>query len=307
MTTTALRTEGLTKRYGDRTVVDHLDLEVPVGVVAGFVGPNGAGKTTTMAMLLGLVRPSGGEGWVLGSSIARPAAYVDRVGALIESPAFYAGLSGADNLRVFAAAAGHDPGRIPPLLDLVGLADRGGDRVRAYSLGMKQRLAIAAALLGDPEVLILDEPSNGLDPQGVREMRGLVTRLAQSGRTLLVSSHDLSELEQICNWLVLIDAGATLYQGPTEQLLKTASASLVVSAARENQQRRLHRVITELGHTVSAENGHLVVDVRERDVTALAAEINQAAFARGVVLAQLHPQRSSLEERYLSMVEGSSR
>src|SRR3990170_3714810 len=230
MTSTALSVTGLTKRYGARTAVDDLDIDLPTGVVAGFVGPNGAGKTTTMAMLLGLVRPTAGTGTVLGHSIDRPADYLDRVGALIESPAFYPALSGEANLRMLATVAGHDPAPIPGLVDLVGLGGRGADRYRNYSLGMKQRLGIAAALLGDPELLILDEPANGLDPQGVREMRGLIGRVAERGRTVLVSSHDLSELEQVCDWLVLIDKGRSLYQGPTVSLLDGVVGGLVVRA-----------------------------------------------------------------------------
>src|SRR3954447_16420979 len=170
MTSPALSVSKLTKRYGDRTVVDDLAIELPRGVVAGFVGPNGAGKTTTMAMLLGLVRPSAGGGHVLGDPLGRPGAYLPRVGALIESPAFYPSLTGAENLRVFATVGGHDLARIPALVDQVGLSGGGDDRYRSYSLGMKQRLGIAAALLGDPQLLILDEPANGLDPEGVREM-----------------------------------------------------------------------------------------------------------------------------------------
>ncbi|MEY2468303.1 MAG: type transport system ATP-binding protein [Actinomycetota bacterium] len=201
MTATALTTTGLTKRYGARTAVDNLDIELPTGVVAGFVGPNGAGKTTTMAMLLGLVRPSAGTATVLGRSISDPAGYLPRVGALIENPAFYPALTGVENLRMFATVAGHDHASIPTVLETVRLTDRGDDRYSKYSLGMKQRLGIAAALLGDPELLILDEPANGLDPQGVREMRSLIAGLAGTGRTVLVSSHDLSELEQVCDWL----------------------------------------------------------------------------------------------------------
>src|SRR5262245_22714433 len=163
--------EGLTKRYGAQVAVDGLSLEIPRGVVAGFIGPNGAGKTTTMAMLLGLVRPSAGTGTVLDRPIDRPAAFLRDVGALIEGPAFYPSISGRRNLEVLAITGGHDTAPIPQLLELVGLADRGEDRYRSYSLGMKQRLGIAAALLGDPELLILDEPANGLDPQGVQEMR----------------------------------------------------------------------------------------------------------------------------------------
>ncbi|MEY2516012.1 MAG: type transport system ATP-binding protein, partial [bacterium] len=177
---------GLSKSYGSHVAVDGLTVEVPAGVVAGFVGPNGAGKTTTMAMLLGLVRPTAGSGTVLGHPFDDPASYLHRVGALIEGPAFYPGLTGAQNLAVVATVAGHDPGRIGELLELVGLGDRGDDRFRAYSMGMKQRLGIAAALLGDPDLLILDEPINGLDPAGVAEIRALIGRLADGRRTVFV-------------------------------------------------------------------------------------------------------------------------
>ena len=192
---------------------------MPAGVVAGFVGPNGAGKTTTMAMLLGLVTPTAGTGTVLGEPLGDPAAYLGGVGALIEGPAFYPALTGAQNLAVLATAAGHDPAQIPELLDRVGLAARADDRVRRYSFGMKQRLGIAAALLGDPRLLILDEPINGLDPAGVHEMRGLIGRLASGGRTVLVSSHVLAELEQVCDWLIVIDGGRLVFQGPAAELL----------------------------------------------------------------------------------------
>ena len=312
MTTTALSVSGLTKRYGDRIAVDHLDIELPSGVVAGFVGPNGAGKTTTMAMLLGLVRPTSGTGTVLGRSIADPAAYLPRVGALIESPAFYPALSGAENLRVFATVGGHDPGRIPTLLDTVGLGDRADDRYRSYSLGMKQRLGIAAALLGDPELLILDEPANGLDPQGVREMRSLIGGLAGTGRTVLVSSHDLSELEQVCDWLVLIDTGRSLYQGPTHELLDGVARGLAVVARYPEDHDVLRKVLAARGLDVAVEDDRLVVavdhtDAGGADVAELAASVNQAAFDAGMVLVELSPLRTTLEDRYLSMVQGGSR
>ncbi|MEV4512708.1 ATP-binding cassette domain-containing protein [Dactylosporangium sp. NPDC049525] len=217
--THAISTRGLTKRYGTRTVVDALDLDVPAGVVAGFVGPNGAGKTTTLRMLLGLVRPDGGTGSVNGLPLNQPAAYLPRVGALIEGPAFYPGLSGERNLAVQAALGGIDPAGIPALLDRVGLAGRGRDAVQRYSLGMKQRLGIAAALLGDPALVVLDEPTNGLDPAGIREMRGIVRSIHQDGRTVLVSSHLLTEVEQVCDWLIVIGDGRRRYQGPTRDLL----------------------------------------------------------------------------------------
>jgi ABC-2 type transport system ATP-binding protein len=302
MTSTALSVTGLTKRYGDRMAVRDLDIELPEGVVAGFVGPNGAGKTTTMAMLLGLVRPTAGTGTVLGSSIADPAAYLPRVGALIESPAFYPSLSGAENLRVFATVAGQDTATIPALLETVGLEGRGDDRYRSYSLGMKQRLGIAAALLGDPDLLILDEPANGLDPQGVREMRSLIGTLAGTGRTVLVSSHDLSELEQVCDWLVLIDTGRSLYQGPTRDLLHDVTGGLVVAAQYSGDQSLLQELLVGGGLAVEARDGRLVVSADGMDVGGLAACVNRTAFDAGMVLVELSPLRTTLEDRYLSMV-----
>ncbi|MDT4980570.1 MAG: type transport system ATP-binding protein [Pseudonocardiales bacterium] len=306
-TSTALSVTGLTKRYGDRNAVDNLSIELPAGVVAGFVGPNGAGKTTTMAMLLGLVRPTAGTGTVLGASIDHPAAYLSRVGALIESPAFYPSLTGAENLRVFATIGAQDTARIPALLETVGLDGRGDDRYRSYSLGMKQRLGIAAALLGDPDLLILDEPANGLDPQGVREMRGLIGRLAGTGRTVLVSSHDLSELEQVCDWLVLIDTGRSLYQGPTSDLLKGGATGLIVVPQRSADHPALRDLLVNRGHDVELSDDRLTVSVNGADVSDLAASVNRAAFDAGMVLVELSPNRTTLEDRYLSMVHGGAR
>ena len=307
MASTALSVSGLTKRYRTRIAVDDLDIELPSGVVAGFVGPNGAGKTTTMAMLLGLVRPTAGTGTVLGASIEEPAAYLPRVGALIESPAFYPSLSGAENLRMFATAGGHGVAPIPALLATVGLGGRGDDRYRSYSLGMKQRLGIAAALLGEPELLILDEPANGLDPQGVREMRSLVGSLAGTGRTVLVSSHDLSELEQVCDWLVLIDTGRSLYQGPTRELLDGSAGGLAVVAQRPDDHPALRELLVARGHDVELQDDRLVVGVDGDGVGDLAASVNQAAFDAGMVLVELSPLRTTLEDRYLSMVHGGAR
>jgi ABC-2 type transport system ATP-binding protein len=307
MTSPALSVTGLTKRYGARTAVDHLDIELPSGVVAGFIGPNGAGKTTTMAMMLGLVRPTAGTGTVLGASIDEPAVYLPRVGALIESPAFYHSLSGAENLRVFATVGGHDTATIPALLETVGLDGRGDDRYRGYSQGMKQRLGIAAALLGDPDLLILDEPANGLDPQGVQEMRSVVGGLAGTGRTVLVSSHDLSELEQVCDWLVLIDTGRSLYQGPSRELLDGVANGLAVVAQRPEDLPSLRSLLVARGHEVEAHDDGLVVSINGVDVGDLAASVNQAAFDAGMVLVELSPLRTTLEERYLSMVHGGAR
>jgi ABC-2 type transport system ATP-binding protein len=304
----ALSLRGLTKRYGDRVAVDDLTIDVPAGVVAGFVGPNGAGKTTTMAMLLGLVAPSGGDGTVLGEPLARPAAYLGGVGALIEGPAFYPALSGERNLAVLATAGGHDPAQIPALLELVGLSERGADRVRRYSFGMKQRLGIASALLGDPRLLILDEPINGLDPAGVHEMRGLIGRLAGGGRTVLVSSHVLSELEQVCDWLIFIDGGRVIFEGPAAELLDETGAALVVAPEYAGDLARLGGVLTAAGHDAQPGEERLRVALEAGDdARSLAADVNRVAAGAGIVLAELRVARTSLEDRYQSMVKGDER
>jgi len=311
MTTThappAVSLRALTKRYGERAAVDELTIDVPAGVVAGFVGPNGAGKTTTMAMLLGLVRPTAGGGTVLGEPLGDPAAYLGRVGALIEGPAFYGGLTGARNLAVLATAGGHDTAEIPRLLDLVGLGARGDDRFRAYSFGMKQRLGIAGALLGDPRLLILDEPINGLDPAGVHEMRGLIAGLAEGDRTVLVSSHVLAELEQVCDWLIVIDGGRLVYQGPADELLGRTGAKLVLAPEHPADLVRLRALVAATGHDGRAGGDHVEIDCNGTDPRALAAAMNRAACAGGIVLAELRVARTTLEDTYLTMVNGGDR
>jgi ABC-2 type transport system ATP-binding protein len=303
----ALTTNGLSKRYGGRLAVDRLSLEVPAGVVAGFIGPNGAGKTTTMAMLLGLVAPTEGNGTVLGASLEEPASYLGRVGALIEAPAFWPGLTGVENLRVLAKLGGHDPSRVPEVLTLVGLSARGDDRFGQYSFGMKQRLGIAAALLGDPELLVLDEPTNGLDPAGINEMRQFILELADGRRTVLVSSHILSELEHISDWLIVIDQGSLLYQGPADGFLRQVPTVLVLGPEHLGDVDRLAALVRATGHEPRQENGELVVPVEEHDARAVAATLNRAAIAEGVVLAELHLRRPSLESQYLAAIDGRER
>ncbi|HEX7745961.1 MAG TPA: ATP-binding cassette domain-containing protein [Micromonosporaceae bacterium] len=212
-TFSAVVVDGLTKRYGSRTVVDRLGFRIPRGSVAGLVGPNGAGKTTVLRMLLGLVRPDGGTATVNGVSIDEPARYLPGVGALIESPAFYPGLSGRRNLTVYATLAGIALEQVSVVLDRLDLTARAGDAYQTYSLGMRQRLGIAAALLGQPRLVVLDEPTNGLDPAGIRDMRAIIRSINDDGRTVLVTSHLLNEIQQVCSWLIVVRDGRLGYQG----------------------------------------------------------------------------------------------
>jgi ABC-2 type transport system ATP-binding protein len=200
-TVSALTVDGLTRRFGDLVAVNELTFEVPDGGVVGFVGPNGSGKLTTIRVLLGLIAPSGGTATVLGESIAHSGRYAGRVGALIDSPAFVGSVTGRDNLRSLAALRGLPKERIGEVLKLVGLSGREDDKASTYSLGMKQQLAIAAALLPDPELVVLDEPTNGLDPAGIVEIRELLKSLATDGRTVVVSSHLLGEIQAMVDYL----------------------------------------------------------------------------------------------------------
>jgi ABC-2 type transport system ATP-binding protein len=298
----AVRVQGLSKRYGKQVAVEHLDFEVPRGVIAGLIGPNGAGKTTTLAMLLGLVRPTGGSASVFGHPIANADAYLGRVGALLEAPAFYRYLSGRQNLEYLATIADRDVRSVSGLLEQVGLSERGDDRFRAYSTGMKQRLGIAAALLGDPDLLLLDEPTSGLDPVGIAEMRSLLVRLRRRDRAMLVSSHALAELEQICDWLAIIEEGRLLFQGPTSDLLTSGGARLIVAPEHDAELRRLGELISGRGLWVEWRDEHLIVRAESADPRRLAAELNVAAMDAGVVLAELRAAGTTLEDRYLAMV-----
>jgi ABC-2 type transport system ATP-binding protein len=221
MNDTALSTRHLSKSFGRRPAVRNLDLEVRRGEVFGFLGPNGAGKTTTIRMALGLIRPTSGTVEVLGRDVQRDGGHVlPRVGALVEAPALYAYLSGRDNLKVFAGVLGGVPrARLDEVLELVGLAGRQRDRVRSYSLGMKQRLGVATALLNDPELLVLDEPANGLDPAGIVEMRDLLRRLAAAGKAVFISSHVLAEVQQICDRVAIINLGELVRVAPVAELV----------------------------------------------------------------------------------------
>jgi ABC-2 type transport system ATP-binding protein len=295
----AVSTTGLTKRFGDRTVVDHVDLAIPAGSVCGFVGPNGAGKTTTIRMLLGLIRPTVGSGSILGGSLTEPASYLRKVGALIESPAFYPQLSGRDNLKALARLGQLNLKTVEPALARAGLTDRAGDKYRSYSLGMKQRLGIASALLPDPELLILDEPTNGLDPAGIVEMRGLIRSFADDGMTVLVSSHLISEIEQICDYVIMIRAGRLVHQGSVADLRATQQSDVIVAPEHDADREQLAKILEAAGCTVTARPAENSVLVETAGLSA--ADLNRLAANNGITLRQLAEQTRSLERAFFAL------
>lgn len=293
----ALSVEDLSKTYGDVKAVSHISFEVPQGVVCGFVGPNGSGKTTTIRMLLGLITPTTGQGTVLEQPITAPEKYLSSVGAMIEGPAFYPVLSGRENLNVLAKLGGFPLSRVDELLELVGLLDQAGDKFKTYSLGMKQRLGIAAALLPQPRLLILDEPTNGLDPEGIQEVRDLLRSLANKGTTIFVSSHLLSELEIISDYLVILRKGHLMFAGTIDDLFNQQKPTLILKPERPEDLSRLEVIVHNAGFTFRVESGALHVSTGAQS----AAELNRRAFQEGISLAQLTPQLPSLEETFFEM------
>jgi ABC-2 type transport system ATP-binding protein len=293
----AIELHGLTKQFGDFTAVDDLSVSVERGGVVGLLGPNGAGKSTTIRMLLGLIAPTSGSGTVLGHDVTRPSAYMRRVGALVEAPVIYPKLSGRDNLRTLAVLAGVGDERIDEVLDMVDLTGRDGDRASDYSLGMKQRLAIAAALLKDPEVVILDEPTNGLDPAGIVEIRELLIRLGQIGKTVIVSSHLLAEIQAACDRLIIIKRGSLVFEGATHELLDKARNELVVVPEDRSHITRLAALLDENGIEF-ATNG---VGLRAPDATARSAFVNRLAFDNGVTLREVRADVEDLEDVFLRL------
>jgi ABC-2 type transport system ATP-binding protein len=297
----ALATRGLQKRYGQRPAVSGLDLSVPTGVVYGFLGPNGAGKTTTMRMLTGLIHPDAGSIEILG----RPFGRSDRkrlfeVGALIESPSFYPYLSGRENLRALASVGAPTPTtRVDALLDLVGLTERGKDKVQTYSLGMKQRLGIAAAMLSDPKLLLLDEPANGLDPAGIVAMRETLRSLAAEGKTVFVSSHILGEVQQLADVLGIIAAGRLVREGPLEELLQGEGVVhvRVAEAERAAASQILENVAGD-GTTVTPERDGEWLAIRIDP--SRAADLNRALATAGIYASGLETG-SDLESLFLEL------
>jgi ABC-2 type transport system ATP-binding protein len=289
--------DSLTKRFGSVQAVTDLSFEASAGRVTGFLGPNGAGKSTTLRMLLGLVRPDAGSGTIGGRAYEKLGHPSAEVGVVLEDASFHPGRSGRNHLRVLAAAGRHPGARVNEVLEHVGLADAADRRVRGYSMGMRQRLAIAAALLGDPKVLILDEPTNGLDPPGIRWIRDLLRYEAGRGRAVLVSSHLLAEVAQSVDDVVIIANGKLRASGSLEEVL--GGADEPVTRVRSADDERLTAALGELGHAVvrDASGALLVQGMPPRAVGAVAAE-------QGVALVELVAQARSLEDTFLALTGG---
>jgi ABC-type multidrug transport system ATPase subunit len=292
-----IESHGLGKRYGPVRAVDGLDLRVDRGEVYGFLGPNGAGKTTTLRMLAGLVRPTTGWALVAGHPPGSPQSLA-RTGWLIETPNFYPYLSGQDNLRVLARSCGLDPRRIGPALDAVELTPRARDRYRTYSLGMKQRLAVAATLLKEPELFVLDEPTNGLDPQGMADMRELIRRLAVGGRTVLLASHLLGEVEQICTRVGVIQRGRLIAEGTVEEL-RGGAAKLWIRAQPEHRAREVLERVLGADAVTQLDGRFLLRAGGER-----AAAINRELVLAGVAVSEIRTAERSLEDVFLELTGG---
>jgi ABC-2 type transport system ATP-binding protein len=292
-----IEARGLTKRYGPKTAVDGISFTVQPGQVTGFLGPNGAGKSTTMRVVVGLTEPSSGTAHVLGRRFAELPNPGREVGVLLDASAQHAGRTGREVLRINARLMGLPASRVDEMLDLVGLTDEeSGRRVRNYSLGMRQRLGIAAALLGDPSVLILDEPANGLDPAGIRWMRDLLRGFADEGGTVLLSSHLLNEIEVVADDIVVIGQGRIVASGTKESLL--ASGETLV---RATDLAGLGAALGAVGLPATVSDGGLLV-------TADAARVGEVAFAAGIALTELRAADSArLEEMFLELTASTSR
>ena len=297
MASMSISVTDLSKKYEAGLAVSHATFEVPTGTICGFVGPNGAGKTTTIRMLLGLISPTGGSAEILGHSISHPERYLSHVGAMIEGPAFYPALSGEENLKVLATLGGFPLERVAELINTVGLTGRGGSKYKTYSLGMKQRLGIAAALLPNPKILMLDEPTNGLDPEGIQEVRDLLKGLASQGVTVFVSSHLLSELELISEYIVMLRKGEVVFAGTMQDLLLQQQPVILVKTENPSDLEKIVAIAQADGHkaTVRSEVAHIEGPAQ------WAGTLNKKAFDAGITLTQLAPQLPNLEETFFEM------
>ena len=290
-----IETRSLTKRFGTRAAVDSVDLTVPAGVAFGFLGPNGAGKTTMIRTLLGLTRATSGDVTLLGlPQPSKRAEALARVGAIVEEPRFHPHLTGRENLTIVAAARDRAAEmRIPGSLERVGLAQRADERVKSYSLGMRQRLGIARCLIADPALLILDEPMNGLDPAGILELRHLIRAFVDEGRTVFLSSHLLDEVEKTCDHVAIVDQGRIVVQGGVEEIAASGDPTLLIEVDDEAAARRVLR-----GAAIEAEGAALRVKLVPGGS---AAEINRALVEAGIAVSRLEPARATLEEKFLEI------
>jgi ABC-2 type transport system ATP-binding protein len=298
-TTNIIETRGITKRFGARPVVMDLDLTVPRGSAFGFLGHNGAGKTTSIRMLLGLTQADAGTMRISGRRVPEErAAVLARVGAMVEEPHFHRHLSGRENLRVAAAARGPEvAARIDGALRRVGLSDRADDRVRTYSQGMRQRLGVARCLLADPELLILDEPMNGLDPGGILEFRTMIGELTGEGRTVFLSSHLLDEVEKTCDAAAVIDRGRLIAQGPISELVRDEHNEFDIGCDDQ------HAALDLLDGHPDVATAHATPDGIRVTLAGVqgAASVNARLVGAGISVSRLAPVRESLEERFLEM------
>ena len=293
-----IEAQGLTKRYGDKTAVDDITFTIPPGSVTGFLGPNGAGKSTTMRMIMGLDRPTHGTVTVNGKPYAKHRSPLSEVGALLDAKAVHPGRSARSHLRTMAATHGISTRRVDEVIEMTGLSTVATKRVGAFSLGMGQRLGIASAMLGDPRTLILDEPVNGLDPEGVLWVRHLVRQLAAEGRTVFLSSHLMSEMAQTADQLLVIGRGTILTAGPVQEVIDSVSGTSV--RVRSPQVAELERLILGVGVTVTSPEAG-TIDLRGTTAEA----VGTTAAAHGIVLYELSQQRASLEEAYMSLTQDS--
>ncbi len=300
--TTAIRVSGLFKQFGrgKRQVkaVQNLDLEVKAGQVYGFLGPNGAGKTTTIRMLLDLIRPTSGIAMLFGESVQRNPAVLKRVGAMVEGATFYPYLTGRKNLEVLSRSGGYyDPKRIQAIIEQVGMADRADRHAKGYSTGMKQRMGLAATLLGNPDLIILDEPTNGLDPAGIQEMRLFIRELAdKQGKTVFLSSHMLNEIEQVCDRVAIINKGKLVREGSVTDLLSEQSRLLVEADPLDKAQTILSP------HWALHTNGgvHVTVEAQRDDIPTIIRKLVE----NDINVYEVAAQRQSLEEYFLAVTQG---
>jgi ABC-2 type transport system ATP-binding protein len=298
----AVETHGLTKRFGENVAVNSVELLVPRGCAFGYLGPNGAGKTTLIRVLLGLTHADSGTMSLLGFSVPKHRDLaLARVGAIVDEPRFHGHLTGRQNLRLLAEA--REPaarGRIEPSLERVGILHRADDRVSKYSMGMRQRLGVAACLLGDPQLLILDEPMNGLDPAGMHEMRDMILSLVAEGRTVVLSSHLLDEVERTCDAVAIVDRGHIIRQGPISELLKGTSLALQVECSEPERARALLEA-TNLGAHIEVGSLGLGITLPAGTERGVIAEIARVLVEGGIALYRLQQIQASLETWFLQV------